>query len=91
MVSYSIQKICYRKHDYEIIPIDQFRLNFQHTRKNLPLNFELLSESPYFLLLAMKETEITLYPNGRMLIKRGISQEEAKAIAKQIFSSSIPN
>jgi len=80
-------RLCSDHLSVEAIPKRRLRIEFNGIKHNLEENYRVLMWTPYFVVLGIISgvEEITLRRDGRMIIRKAVSDEKARLEAMRLF------
>ena len=75
----------------EILPNKEIRLSTKNIMgKMLGLGYEVVTETP-FVIVMKRDTEVTAFPSGKLIIKNMEDESEIRSIVDEIYSEIISN
>ncbi len=80
-------RLCSDHLSVEAIPKRRLRIDFIGIKQNLEGKYRVLMWTPYFIVLGIISSveEITLRKDGRMIIRKAVSDEKARLEAVKLF------
>ncbi len=80
-------RLCSDHLSVEAIPKRRLRIDFNRIKQSLESNYRVLMWTPYFVVLGIISgvEEITLRRDGRMIIRKAVSDEKARLEAMRLF------
>jgi len=80
-------RLCSDHLSIEAIPKTSIRINFQKMREQSVENHELVMWTPHFVILKNQSgQEITLRPDGRMVVRKSTSEAVARQSAAEMLA-----
>lgn len=76
-----IVRRCSARGAFEAIPDKNLNLDLNKIKSK----FETIADLPILVLVKYKEFEVTCYKNGKLLIRKCETKEEAEKIAEEIY------
>lgn len=82
-------KLCWDKAAFEVRTSERISLNMNEVKQTLEQSkrHKILVYTPHIVILKSGDAETTLSKDGRMLIKKVSSENEATTLAKQILDT----
>jgi hypothetical protein len=77
-----IVKPCSTKGAYNAIPDKKMKVNFSEVKKINEL--EMITFTPYLIVVKIDEIELVIYPSGKLLIKTN-DKKVAEKIAEKVY------
>ena len=71
----------------EIIPCKDIRLSTKNiAAKLMSISYELVTETP-FVVVMRRDEEVTLFPSGKMILKKLDSLDDLKKLVEEIYTT----
>jgi hypothetical protein len=80
-------KLCSDHLSVEAIPRSRLRIDFVKMKRSLESEYQVLMWTPYFVVLksVAGNVEITLRKDGRMIIRKTVSEERARLEGRRLL------
>ena len=75
-----IIKPCSGKTAFNSVPDKKMEFDL----KKIGKKFEVITETPYLIVIKIEKTEVTIYPSGKLMI-RTKQKETAEKISKKVY------
>ncbi len=80
-----VAKPCRTERAYEVIPEMKMNIEVEHIAERLERHgYSIVIKTPHIVVIR-KEFEVSVYPSGRILIKKVDDKEVAEKIADEIY------